>query len=81
MRIEMKMPDLGTTTDEIKIVRWLVDAGQPVRRGQPILEVETDKAVMEVEAIANGVLSEILVAADAEAVTGDVIAVIEKDDS
>lgn len=81
MRIEMKMPDLGTTTDEITIVRWLVDAGEPVRRGQPILEVETDKAVMEVEAIANGVLSEILVAADAEAVTGDVIAVIEKDDS
>jgi len=49
MRLEMKMPDLATNESEIRIVRWLVEPGQEVQRGQPLLEVETDKATMEVE--------------------------------
>src|SRR5690242_907047 len=57
MEIELKMPDLATTDSSMKVVRWLIEVGQPVRRGQPLLEVETDKALMEVEAIANGRLS------------------------
>jgi len=60
MQIDLKMPDLGTTESAIKIIRWLVKIGEPVTRGQPMLEVETDKAVMEVEAYTAGMLCAIL---------------------
>ena len=59
MRYEMKMPDLATTESEIRIVRWIVGPGQKVERGQPLLEVETDKATMEVESAVSGVLEEV----------------------
>jgi pyruvate dehydrogenase E2 component (dihydrolipoamide acetyltransferase) len=58
MDLEFKMPDLATTDSTIKVIRWLVEIGQPVTRGQVLLEVETDKATMEVESIATGRLKE-----------------------
>lgn len=76
MNMKMKMPDLGTTVDEITIVKWLIDIGQNVRRGQALLEVETDKATMEVESFVSGTLVEICVPADEETTAGTVIAVI-----
>ena len=71
------MPDLGTAAAEIRIVEWLVEVGQPVARGQAILVVETDKAALEVESIATGVLQEIRAVVDDEVAAGDVIAVVE----
>ena len=73
----MKMPDLGTTEDEITLTGWLVAVGQPVRRGEPLLEVETDKAAMEVESFATGVLKEVRAEAGDEVAAGQVIAIIE----
>lgn len=81
MNIEMKMPDLGTTSDEIKVVEWLIDIGQQVKRGQPLLVVETDKSTMEVESFAAGELKEICVHVDELVAAGDVIAIIEAADS
>lgn len=77
MRFEMKMPDLATTESDIRIVRWLANPGQKVQRGQPLLEVETDKATMEVEAVVNGVLCEVCCQVDEAASVGQVIAVLE----
>lgn len=54
MKLVMKMPDLATTDSPIRVIRWLAEIGQPVQRGQILLEVETDKATMEVESIATG---------------------------
>lgn len=56
MKVTFKMPSLATTDSAVKIVRWCVEIGQPVQRGQILLEVETDKATMEVESIATGTL-------------------------
>ena len=64
MRFEMKMPDLAATESEIRIARWIVQPGQKVERGQPLLEVETDKATMEVESVVSGVLEEVRCQAD-----------------
>ena len=62
MNVKLKMPDLSTTEgSDITILKWLVEVGAPVERGQPILEVETDKAVQEVEAVVSGTLTEQLV--------------------
>ncbi len=77
MRYEMKMPDLATTESEIRIVRWLIEPGQKIERGQPLLEVETDKATMEVESAVSGVLAEVRSRVEEEVSVGQVIAVLE----
>ena len=78
MELKMKMPDLSTNEgSEIAITKWLVEIGQPVKRGQPLLEVETDKAVQEVECIANGTLKAVHVEVGASVAVGHIIATIE----
>jgi len=74
----MKMPDLATNEGtELGISKWLVEVGQAVRRGQALLEVETDKAVQEVECIVTGVLKTIHVPAGQKVPVGKVIATIK----
>ncbi len=73
----MKMPDLATTDSAIKVVRWLVTPGQPVQRGQALLEVETDKATMEVECIATGVFKQPLAQPGDTLLAGQALAAIE----
>lgn len=77
MKIKMKMPDLSTADSAIKVINWLVAPGQPVQRGQALLEIETDKATMEVEAFISGTLTEILAEPETEVEVGQVIAIIE----
>jgi TPP-dependent pyruvate/acetoin dehydrogenase alpha subunit len=76
MKFELKMPDLSTTGSPLKIVRWLVAVGDPVERGQAVLEVETDKATMEVEALNAGHLLQQILPVGQEASAGEVIAII-----
>jgi pyruvate/2-oxoglutarate dehydrogenase complex dihydrolipoamide acyltransferase (E2) component len=77
MDVNMKMPDLATNEGtELGITRWLVDVGQTVKRGQPLLEVETDKAVQEGECIASGTLKTIHVEPGQKVPVGFVIATI-----
>lgn len=74
----MKMPDLATNEgSEIGVTKWLVEVGQSVKRGQPLLEVETDKAVQEVECIASGMLKAVHVEPGQAVAVGHVIATIE----
>lgn len=57
----LKMPRLGETMDEGQLVAWLVEFGAPFKRGDPIMEVETDKTLVEYPALGDGVLVESLV--------------------
>src|ERR1700754_4393213 len=75
MKFELKMPDLSTTGSPMKIVRWLVPVGEFVERGQAVLELETDEATMEVEAIKEGILWEQIVVVDQEASARAVLAI------
>jgi len=77
MQIKMKMPDLATTGADIRVVRWLVNPGQTITRGQPLLEVETEKAVSQVESVVHGSLKEILAVTDSRVSGGQVIAILE----
>lgn len=61
MSVEVVMPALSPTMEKGTLAKWLVGIGDPIRPGDPIAEVETDKATMEVEAADEGVLGEILV--------------------
>src|SRR4051794_1279999 len=56
MAKELFIPQLGQTVEQVTIVRWLVEDGAQVERGQELLEVETDKAIFTVEANAKGYL-------------------------
>ena len=78
MDVNMKMPDLATNEGALLLVtRWLVNTGQSVKRGQTLLEVETDKALQEVECIANGTLKNIHVEAGQKVSVGTIIATIK----
>lgn len=70
------MPDLATTGSAVRILRWLVKPGEAVTRGQPLLEVETDKAAMEVESIVTGTLVSTNFAEGDEVSAGAVMAVV-----
>src|SRR5271170_1091416 len=61
MTTEVLMPALSPTMTEGKIARWLKSEGEPVRAGDVLAEIETDKATMEVEAVDEGVLAKIVI--------------------
>ena len=75
------MPALSPTMTEGKLARWLVKEGDEVRSGDVIAEIETDKALMEVEALEDGTVNRIMAAEGEEAVAvGAPIAEILGDD-
>lgn len=60
MLLEIKMPKTGLTMEEGTIVRWLKSEGQPVSKGEVLLEIESDKTTLEVECEYTGILEEVL---------------------
>jgi pyruvate dehydrogenase E2 component (dihydrolipoamide acetyltransferase) len=74
MATNVILPALGMAQDNGTIVRWLKDEGERVTKGEPIAEIETDKATLEIEAPASGVLTGIAAAAGEVVPVGQVIA-------
>ena len=77
--VAQEIPKIGLVMDAVKVVRWLKNVGDSVRLGEPLVEVETEKSIVEIEATASGRLAQILVQVDQEATVGDRIAWIESD--
>ena len=77
MPTEFKMPMLGEVMEEGKIVTWHKKEGDRVERGENLIEVETDKATMEVESTASGVLKKILVPVGEIAAVNATLAIID----
>src|SRR5256714_15223367 len=75
MANEVKLPRLGQGMESETIVKWLKSEGDRVEKGEPLFEVDTDKATQEVEAEASGVLLKIAVESG-EVPVGQTIAVI-----
>ena len=76
---EFKLPDVGEGLTEAEIVTWLVEPGDRVSEDQPVAEVETDKAVVEVPAPVNGTVKEILAEEGEMVPVGTVIITFEAD--
>jgi pyruvate dehydrogenase E2 component (dihydrolipoamide acetyltransferase) len=74
--MDVLMPQLGETVSEGKITKWFKSAGEAVKPGDNLFEIETDKVSMEVPSTTTGVLAEIRVATGAVAPVGAVVAVI-----
>jgi pyruvate dehydrogenase E2 component (dihydrolipoyllysine-residue acetyltransferase) len=74
--VEIVMPRLSDSMEEGTVARWLVAEGAEVRRGQPLVEIDTDKATMDYEAERDGILLQILVGEGETAAIGTPIATI-----
>ena len=74
------MPQMGYDMQEGTVVRWLKAEGSNVELGEPVAEIETDKAVVEFESYASGVLQTILVAEGSTVPVGEAIAVVGEGD-
>ena len=72
------LPDIGETIDEGVVEEWLVEVGDEVEKGEPILTVEVDKATLEVAATAEGILVRQLVDIEQTVRTGDPLAEIDE---
>lgn len=77
---EIIMPDLGTNTNEVTVSKWLKKPGDTVAKHEPLLEVETDKATLEVESYVEGTLAEVLAAPGDEVPVGETIAHVDEND-
>ena len=76
MATDVIMPALGVAQETGKVLRWLRSEGDEVEQGAPIMEIETDKVTVEVEAPASGTLAGIRVPEGADVPVGDVVALI-----
>src|SRR5580765_1513278 len=76
MASKVIMPKLSPTMEEGQIARWLKKEGDKVSAGEPLAEIDTDKATMEMQALSNGVLRKILINEGQSAPLGQLIAVI-----
>ncbi len=79
MAFEFRFPDVGEGITEGEIVRWLIRVGDTVRADQPLVEVETDKAVVELPAPRTGTITRLAVGEGKKIRVGDVLVVIEED--
>lgn len=74
---EFKLPDVGEGIHEAEILRWLAKVGEKVAQNQPMLEIQTDKAVVEIPSPVAGVIAEIRAERGTMAQVGDILVVIE----
>lgn len=79
MSVEFRLPDVGEDIHEAEIVRWLVEEGERVQEFDPIVEVQTDKALVELPAPEAGYISEILAPSGTLAKVGEVLVRISED--
>jgi 2-oxoglutarate dehydrogenase E2 component (dihydrolipoamide succinyltransferase) len=77
MPLDVNVPELGESITEVQVSAWLKQPGDAVALDEPIIELESDKATVEVPAPAAGVLTEILVEVGGEARVGDLLARID----
>jgi pyruvate dehydrogenase E2 component (dihydrolipoamide acetyltransferase) len=80
MATKVIMPKLSPTMEEGQLSRWLKKEGDKVSMGEPLAEIDTDKATMEMQALGNGVLRKILIQEGESAPLGQLIAIIGEAD-
>src|SRR4051812_1612630 len=80
MATQVIMPKLSPTMEEGQLSRWLKKEGDKVSMGEPLAEIDTDKATLEMQALGSGVLRKILIQEGESAPLGQLIAIIGEPD-
>ena len=78
MSIEIKVPNLPESVSSATVAAWHFKAGDAVKREQNMMDLETDKVMLEVPATADGVLKEIRIKAGATVKSGDILGILEE---
>jgi pyruvate dehydrogenase E2 component (dihydrolipoamide acetyltransferase) len=81
MSVEFTLPELGENVEKGDVIRVLVGKGDDVKKDQPVLELETDKATIEVPSSVDGTVSEVRVKAGDQVAVGDVVLVLDAADA
>ena len=81
MSVEFRLPDVGEGLEEAEVVRWLVKVGEPVERDQPIVEIQTDKALVEIPSPWRGRMEELAAEEGQIVKVGDLLFVVDDGDS
>ena len=76
MAREVPMPRLSDTMEEGRVLQWYKQVGDSIKKGELLAEIETDKAVMDLESVEEGTLLQLLVAEGGSAALGDPIALV-----
>jgi 2-oxoglutarate dehydrogenase E2 component (dihydrolipoamide succinyltransferase) len=79
MNIELKVPEVGESITEVEIGEWLKAVGEPIRKDEPVVTLESEKATVELPAPEAGVVTQVLKKKGEVAKVGEVIAILEKD--
>ncbi len=79
MSIELTVPTVGESINEVFIGEWLKSVGDVVTKDEPLVEIETDKATLEIPSPVNGILKNIIKKGGENADVGEVIAYLEED--
>lgn len=77
MKVEIKVPQQGLTVDYVTFLGWKVKAGDTVKKGQVVAEIESEKATLEVEATADGVMVGLVCVSGEEYNIGDIMGYVE----
>jgi len=77
MPIELTVPSVGESVTEVEVGDWLKQVGDPVRKDEPVVVIETDKATMEIFAPADGTVGGIAKPKGAKVAVGDVVGYLE----
>ncbi len=77
MAVELKVPTVGESITEVQIGQWLKGEGQAVEKDESLVEIETDKATVEISAPASGTISKVLKRTGDTAAVGEVIGYLE----
>jgi 2-oxoglutarate dehydrogenase E2 component (dihydrolipoamide succinyltransferase) len=77
MKMTIKMPRVGDTVDEVYLVAWKIAVGDTIAAGDMIMEVETDKATVEVPSPITGTILELLFKESDEIKTGEAIVICD----
>lgn len=78
MSIEIKVPNLPESVQSATVATWHLKAGDAVKREQNLVDLETDKVMLEVPATADGILTEVRIASGATVKAGDIIGILEE---
>lgn len=77
MKVKLKLPRYGMNMEEATIVKWYKQPGDPIREGDNLYEMETEKVTQVVEATGDGTMLEILVLENEIAEVGQAVCVVE----
>jgi len=77
VKVKLKLPRYGMNMEEATIVKWHKQPGDPIKEGEALYEIETEKVTQVIEATGDGTMVEILVPEDEIAEVGQAVCVVE----